>query len=133
MMKYYFFLFAIIAMVSCQESMEERCAREARSYTKKHCPMLVTKDIILDSMSFDKASHTIGYHYSVKGLLDDAELINRNMPRDLLLKEVKNSPHLKLYKEAGYNFRYVYYSTKKKGTQLFEATFRKSDYSEPAK
>ena len=95
--------------------------------------MLVTKDIILDSMSFDKASHTIGYHYSVKGLLDDAELINRNMPRDLLLKEVKNSPHLKLYKEAGYNFRYVYYSTKKKGTQLFEATFRKSDYSEPAK
>ncbi|MCH5307819.1 MAG: hypothetical protein J1E37_07010 [Prevotella sp.] len=108
--------------------MDERCAREAREYTEKHCPILVAKDIMMDSMTFDKNTHTISYVYTIKGLLDDAELINSNMPREQLLKEVKNSPNLKLYKEAGYSFRYVYYSTKKKGTQLFEATFHQSDY-----
>ena len=114
--------------LACQESLEERCAREAKEYTAKHCPVRVAQDIIFDSMSFDKTSHGISYAYTVQGVLDDAGIIHRNMPRERLLIEVKNSPHLNLYKEAGYSFRYVYYSAKKKGTQLFEATFHQSDY-----
>ena len=114
--------------IACQESLEERCAREAKTYTEKHCPVRVAADIVFDSMSFDKTSHIISYAYTVQGVLDDADIINRNMPRERLLMEVKNSTHLNLYKEAGYSFRYVYYSAKKKGTQLFEATFRQSDY-----
>lgn len=128
MKKIVYFIIIIMVACACQESMDERCAREAREYTEKHCPILVAKDIMMDSMTFDKNTHTISYVYTIKGLLDDAELINSNMPREQLLKEVKNSPNLKLYKEAGYSFRYVYYSTKKKGTQLFEATFHQSDY-----
>lgn len=114
--------------LACQESLEDRCAREAKTYTEKHCPVKVAPDIIFDSMAFDKSSHIITYAYTVSGVLDDAEVINRNMPRERLLMEVKNSPHLQLYKEAGYSFRYIYYSAKNKGTQLFEATFHQSDY-----
>ena len=114
--------------LACQESLEDRCAREAKTYTEKHCPVKVAPDIIFDSMAFDKSSHIISYAYTVSGVLDDAEVINRNMPRERLLMEVKNSPHLQLYKEAGYSFRYIYYSAKNKGTQLFEATFHQSDY-----
>ena len=46
----------------------------------------------------------------------------------MMLKELKNNANMKDYKDAGYNFSYVYYSTKNKGTRLFEATFREKDY-----
>ena len=118
----------MLFLVSCQETLEERCEREVREYTRKNCPVQVANDIILDSMTFDKTSHTVSYYYDVKGILDDADLIQRNNPRERLLIEVKNSAHLKLYKEAGYSFRYVYLSTHNKGTQLFQATFHEKDY-----
>ena len=35
---------------------------------------------------------------------------------------------MKAYKEAGYHFRYVYYSTKNSGTKVFDTTFRQKDY-----
>ena len=122
-----FLLLAIVA-TACQESLEERCEREAKEFTKKHCPTMVDKLVRLDSMTFDRTTHTIGYAYTLTGQIDDAEVISLNNPRQLLLSQVKNSTHLKLYKEAGYSFRYVYYSTKKKGTKLFEATFHQHDY-----
>ena len=122
-----FLLLAIVA-TACQESLEERCEREAKEFTKKHCPTMVDKLVRLDSMTFDRTTHTIGYAYTLTGQIDDAEVISRNNPRQLLLSQVENSTHLKLYKEAGYSFRYVYYSTKKKGTKLFEATFHQHDY-----
>ncbi|MBQ2674959.1 MAG: hypothetical protein IJG07_09815 [Prevotella sp.] len=119
---------AAMMVAACQESLEDRCQREAKTYTEKHCPMPVGKDIVMDSMTFDKATHTISYVYTLSGQLDDSAVVQGANSRDLLLQEVKNSTHLKLYKEAGYNFRYVYHSKQKKGTKLLEATFRKSDY-----
>ena len=119
---------AVIMVSACQESLEERCLREAKTYTEKHCPMSVAKDVVMDSMTFDKTTHTISYAYTLSGQLDDSAVVKGANSRELLLQEVKNSTHLKLYKEAGYNFRYIYHSKSKKGTKLFEATFRKSDY-----
>ena len=121
-------LTALTGLASCQESLEDRCAREAREYTRKNCPVMVDRNIQMDSMTFDRATHTIGYVYSVKGALDDSLTINSNNPRALLLQQVRNSPNLKLYKEAAYSFRYTYYSSQKKGTKLFEATFHDKDY-----
>ncbi len=114
--------------VGCQESLEERCEREAREYTEKHCPTPVAKDVVMDSMTFDKTTHTITYAYTLTGQLDDSAVVEGAHSRDLLLQEIKNSANLRLYKEAGYSFRYVYHSGKKKGTQLLDATFRQSDY-----
>ena len=127
-MKKILLLIATVALIGCQESLEERCAREAKEYTKKNCPTQVTQDITLDSMTFDTKSHTIAYCYTVCGEIDDSTVINSNNPQGRLLEQVKNTPNLKLYKDADYNFRYVYYSTKNNGTKLFDATFRKKDY-----
>ena len=52
---------AAMMVAACQESLEDRCQREAKTYTEKHCPMPVGKDIVMDSMTFDKATHTISY------------------------------------------------------------------------
>lgn len=122
-------LLAVFLLTACQESLEDRCAREAKEYTKKHCPLTVDQSIVMDSMTFDKATHTISYVYSLGGVLDNADMLSKNNPRQLLLGQLKNSTNLKLYKEAGYNFRYVYYSVKQKGTKLYEATFHESDYN----
>lgn len=114
-------------LAGCQETLEERAARESQEYTDKHCPAPVVYQVTMDSMTFDKASHTFGYHYSLSGSLDDSIYIRQNDPRDMLLEQVRNSTNLKAYKEAGYGFRYVYYSTKNKAT-LFDVTFGEKDY-----
>ena len=115
-------------LISCQESLEDRCAREAKEFTEKNCPRAVDKEIVLDSMTFEKATHTISYLYTLNGTLDDPQRIDSTHFRELLLMEVKNSTNLKLYKDEGYAFRYAYYSQKNNGTKFFEATFRESDY-----
>lgn len=118
----------MLLLTACQESLEDRCEREAKEYTKKHCPALIAENIVMDEMTFVKATHTISYIYTVSGVLDDSVVINSNEPRKRLLEQVKNNTNLKLYKDAGYSFRYTYYSAKENGTKLFEATFRVNDY-----
>ena len=118
----------MLLMAGCRENLEERGAREAAEYTRKHCPTPVDKDIMMDSMTFDTEHHTFSYCYTLSGELDDSATIHNGNPRELLLRQLRNSTHLKLYKEAGYNFRYVYHSSKKNGTKLFETTFRPDDY-----
>ena len=125
--KIYTILMMTALLASCQETLEERAARESRDYTEKHCPAPVAYQVTMDSMTFDKVSHTFGYYYSLSGTLDDSAYIKQNNPRDMLLQQVKNSTNLKMYKDAGYGFRYVYMSTKNKST-LFDVTFKQKDY-----
>ncbi len=130
-MRYYRFCMimvgALMAM-GCQESLEDRCAREAKEYTEKHCPMMVEKNIVMDSMTFDKSSHVISYVYTLKNELDDTAVVNGSKSKGLLLEQVRNSANLKLYKDEGYGFRYVYFSQKNKGQKLLDVTFKEKDY-----
>ena len=121
-------ILAVLLLSACQESLEERCEREAREYTEKKCPALIVKNVTIDSMAFDKSTHTMTYYYTLDGVLDDAKALKEHNLRGMLHKELKNSTQTQLYKEAGYNFHYVYFSTKNNGTKLFEATFHKKDY-----
>lgn len=114
--------------VACQESLEDRCQREAKEFTQRACPRHIDTEIVLDSMTFDKENHTIGYCYTLQGSLDDPMRVDKTKFSEALLLEVKNSTNIKLYKDAGYSFRYTYYSEKNSGTKLFEATFRDKDY-----
>jgi hypothetical protein len=114
-------------LAACQETLEERADRESREYTEKHCPTPIAYQVTMDSMTFDKVSHTFGYHYSLSGTLDDSTYLQQNNPREMLLQQVKNSTNLKMYKDAGYSFRYVYHSEKNKAT-LFDVTFKQNDY-----
>lgn len=120
----------MLSFTACQESLEERCARECKEYTKKKCPVLIAKDIYLDSLTFNTSNQMLSYYYTVEGVLDDAEFLKQRDFRGMLLKELKRSTGDKLYKDAGYSFRYVYFSSKHKGTQLVEATFHKTDYQQ---
>ena len=88
----------------------------------------IDTEIVLDSMTFDKDSRTIGYYYTLQGSLDNPLRVDSAQFSEALLLEVKNSTNLKLYKDAGYSFRYTYHSEKDSGTKLFEATFRENDY-----
>jgi hypothetical protein len=119
---------AILFFTACQETLEERCVRECKEYTKKKCPVLIATDVYLDSLTFEPSTHLMSYYYTVGGVLDDAEALQQHDARGMLLKELKNSSNLKVYKDEGYSFRYVYFSEKEKGTQLLDATFHKSDY-----
>ncbi len=128
MKKLIFGFFSLLLLTACQETMDERCARECREYSEKKCPVLVTEGVTIDSLTYTSHSRTITYYFTAGGILDDSEKLHQNDLRGMLLKELKNSTTMKEYKEAGYNFCYVYFSAKNKGTRLFEATFLKKDY-----
>ncbi len=123
-------IFGLLLLASCQESMDERCARECREYTEKKCPVLITEGVTIDSLIYTPQSRTLTYYFTAGGVLDNPEKLRQSDLRNMLLKELKNSTNMKVYKEAGYNFGYVYFSAKNKGTRLFEATFLKKDYQE---
>ncbi len=115
-------------MASCQESLEDRCAREAKEYTKKKCPARIRENMIIDSMAFDRTTHTLHYYYTLNGNADNEDVIKRNDIHGALLRQIKNATSVKEYKDAGYNFAYTYCSAKEKGKVLFEVTFTQSDY-----
>ena len=117
-----------LLFAACQETMDERCAREAREYTEKNCPTLVAEGVTIDSLVFNQPTRTLTYNYSLEGKIDSAEILQQNDMKEMLLKELKNSTNMKAYKEAGYNIRYVYHSTKHAGKKLFEVTFHEKDY-----
>lgn len=121
-------MMAAATLTACQESLEDRCAREAKTYTEKKCPAPVGENTVIDSIAFDRQTHTMCYYYRLTGVADDSAIIAKNDPYKLLLHEVRNATSTKDYKDAGYSFKYTYMSTKQAGRVLFEATFTPKDY-----
>lgn len=119
---------AALTLAACQETLEERCVREAKTYTEKNCPANIDPNTTIDSMAFDVKSHTMCYYYTLSGPADSKEVMAKVNPRKALLEVLRNSTSTKDYKDAGYNFKYIYRSKSKPGTVLFEATFTKNDY-----
>lgn len=115
--------------MACQESLEDRCAREAKSYTEKKCPAPVGENTTIDSIAFDRQTHTMCYYYSLSGAADDSSAIAKGDPYKVLLHEVRNATATKAYKDAGYNFKYTYKSATRPEQVLFEATFTPKDYN----
>lgn len=121
---------ALCSLTACQKSIEERAEEEARVYTQKYCPTPVYNNTRTDSLAFVRADRTFVYYCSLTGVLDSVEIINR-FRDDLqagLLKSIRESTQLKLYKDEGFNFHYVLRSEKSPKTVLFEATFKPEDY-----
>jgi len=125
------FLFAVmaVALTACHESLDDKAVREAKDFTRKSCPMKIGEGIVIDSMTFDKSSKTVRYYYSLSGRMDttitedDSKTVEATM-----LEEVRNSPTLKIYKEAGYHFRYSFFSTKHPGRLVLDYHFSPKDY-----
>ena len=129
MKKIIYIVFGILAIVACQESLQDRAEREAKEYTKKNCPMPYDQMLMLDSVSFDKATTTLNYYYTISGAADDRENIEKNKVkmRDTLIKALHGNTDQRVYKDAGFSYRYVYYS-KSDGSVLFDTTLKKEDY-----
>ena len=113
---------------SCQETIEERCVRECREYTKTKCPVPCDKYTTIDSLVFDADSHTLIYYYTLKAEADSAGMISVEKARNALLQETKNSTKIRLYKEHGYSFRYIYHSQRNPETVLLDILLKKEDY-----
>lgn len=121
-------IIAIAMLSACQENLEQRCQREAHTYTEKNCPALIAKDVTIDSLTFDKQSHTLCYAYTLGGVLDDSAIVNKSELKQQMLMDLRNATSLKIYKEAGYSFRYVYYSRKHQGQKLLDVVYKAKDY-----
>ena len=121
--------FVLTSLISsCQETIEERCVRECREYTKTKCPLPCDKYTTIDSLVFDADSHTLIYYYTLKAEADSAGMISVEKARNALLQEAKNSTKIRLYKEHGYSFRYIYHSQRNPETVLLDILLKKEDY-----
>lgn len=119
---------ATALLTACQESLEERAAREARELTETKCPMPIDDNIMLDSVVFDIPSLTQTQYFCVFNALDNDSLFELTDSRALLIAELKNSPSYRPLMERGVSFRYVYQSRKRAGHVLLDMTLRPEDY-----
>ena len=129
MKKYLFLALLLPLFTSCQESLEERAAREARELTEKKCPMPVGElgNLFLDSLSFDIPTLTLHHYYSL--VLDTLMAIpNPEEGRQGLIKELNSIPSYHAYRERGYNFHYLYRFKQDPSFVYFETTLTKADY-----
>ena len=122
------FMLAVLILSACQESLEDKCARECVEFTKRKCPSAVAQEMIVDSMTFDRASHTIQYYYKLTGASDRSDAYQKDDARNALKNALKNTTQVMAYKEEGYNFRYIYYSEKNPQTVYLDILLTEKDY-----
>ena len=131
MFKKFFILLAMVALLlACQESLENRAARESDEYTRKFCPVKINDNTTLDSLTFDITSHTFTRYFSI---VADSQSIQRAEEKkayfaEELIKEVKLDTSLKPFKENGYAFRFVYRSANDPSFILYDKTVTKEEY-----
>ena len=128
MKKIYLFLTFTFLLAACQESLEERAAREARVMTETKCPMPIGDNMLLDSVVFDIPTLTQTQYFRIYGDLDNDSLFESVDTHTLLLNELKNSPSYKALIERGIDFRYVYHSTANPDVILLDLTLTPEDY-----
>ena len=115
-------------LTACQESLEDRCAREAKEFTRKNCPSKIEQNINIDSLTFERETHTLHYYYTLTGNADREGVMEEINGLDILKENLKNSTAMKVYKENHYNFTYTYHSEKDPKKVLLEVTLTDKDY-----
>jgi len=128
MKKYCIMFMSFILFTACQESLEDRCARETREYTQKNCPVKLDNNTTLDSMTFERDSHTLHYYYRLTGLADRDSILQDIDAARTLKEELKNTTSLRIYKENKYRFAYTFHSEKNPEKVLLEVIFTDKDY-----
>lgn len=125
-MKKLIIFLAMLSVFACTESLEDKAARDAKEYTEKSCPTPVVDNSSTDSITFDKQSKTFTYYFKLSGTADNPKTIEANRKKLYQIQQqaLENNPSLKVYKEAGYNYRCVYRSTAHKDSVLMDFTFK---------
>lgn len=126
------FIFCLLGLlaVSCQESLEDRAARELKEYTQKNCPTPVVNDQQIDSATYEAQTRTIRYYYKLYNKIDDERIFAQHGKeiKAQILNELRNNTKAKLYKDAGFNYKYTYRSASDPKTILFDVKFTQKDY-----
>ena len=112
MKKIWTFAVFLSLLAACQESLEDKCEREAKDYTRRNCPMKMDNNSILDSLVFERSTHTIHYYYTLTGFADQDSILEKVNAVEVLRDEVKNSTALRIYKENKIRVAYTYDSQK---------------------
>ena len=125
--------YGIIAMIlficaACQESLEDRCERESKEYTRKYCPEKMDNNSILDSLVFERPTRTIHYYFTLTGFADQDVALEKVDAEGVLRNEVKNSTALRTYKENKFRVAYTYRSQKNPDKILMDVVFTDKDY-----
>ncbi len=113
-------------LASCNESLEDKAAREAKEYTEKYCPTPYVNDSRTDSATFDKSTKTYVYYISLRNKADNKQVIeaNKNKLHKIQKEALDNNPGLKKYKEEHFTFRFVYHSAKNPKEILLDDVFK---------
>ena len=120
----------LLSLSACHKSLEDRAAQECKEYTEKKCPTPVVNDTRMDSMVFEPSSRTIHYYYSLVGNADNEQAVNskKSELRKALRDALKADTGTKGYKDAGFNFRYTYRSSKSPSKVLLDEQYTEKDY-----
>lgn len=117
-------------LTACHRAtLEDMAAKTASDYTERYCPTPVEDFQRTDSITFDRSTHTFSYYYTLTGKIDDPAVIEKGEKQILatIIGSLKENTSMKDYKQAGYNFRYVYRS-QKNGNVMIDKTFKQKDY-----
>ena len=127
MKKILLLLTALLTLSACQESVESYAERQARERTMKDCPIRMNDEgtLILERFTFDK--NTLVWCQDF--LLDSASVAYNELDfRDLLLKELKNMPSYKPYRDHHFVFQYVFCNMKNPKDTLINIKLLPKDY-----
>lgn len=121
---------AALSLTGCHRTnLEDLAAKSAADYTERYCPTPVQDYQRTDSVGFDRATHTFSYYYTISGKIDDPEVIAKGRKQIIgsIRSSLNENTSMKEFKQAGYNFHYVFRS-QKSGNVLIDKTFTKKDY-----
>lgn len=123
-------LFVAVITFSCHKTtLEDQAEKMVNDYTERYCPTPVQNMQRTDSIVFDRSTKTFIFYFTLTDKVDDKNVI-KQASKDIsktLLNELKEDTNYKVYKEAGYNFSYIFRSQKNK-TILFKQRFTVKDY-----
>lgn len=125
--KYFALVLSAGLLASCSETMEDKAKREAEEFTEKNCPVPLSREVTIDSLTFNVDSKTFTYYQSLSPKYP-VEDLNVELTTQNLLTNLKNDPAKIRYKEAGYAFRYVYYPLTDPSNKIIDVRFTKKDY-----
>ena len=121
---------SVLLLTSCHHiTLEEKASKLAEDYTTRSCPTPVIDSQRTDSVTFNPQTLTFNYYYTLFDKADNVEIIVKAKKKitSTLISQLRENTTMKSYKDAAYNFHYVYRSNKT-GDVLYERVFTKKDY-----
>ncbi|MCH5178867.1 MAG: hypothetical protein J1F13_04210 [Prevotellaceae bacterium] len=97
-------------MPSCHRAtLEEQCAEMVKK-ERRRMPRNITTGVVLDSMHYNRRTHTLVYYHTMDDSLYTPEAIDYGKKKlhQQLQEDIINSVSLKRLKDEGLSFRYVY-------------------------